>query len=242
MKRFFIVFLILSISVCSYSQNKTEEVKFNNIIAQAVLIGEKIELLDNELKIVDDISSLNGAIVDIVGVSDSLFNQSKDICDAFWYVKIKTKDKVGIVNGRQVYKIQDSNQDTIINVNGNIIKILTTSFLGMGVGYQGELLGCSVYQPILIKDSKNNYFGLVELIKNDYSKHASSDDEYPFFELRCDDGCWDKIESVVVEGTKIILKIHRRYQEGENDIEVLLNFEKGKYTAKYISFGKIKYE
>ena len=80
MKRYLIAVLILSISVCSYSQNKVKELKFNEVNAQAVLIGEKLELLDNELKTIDDISNLNGNIVDIIGVSDSLFNHSNDIC------------------------------------------------------------------------------------------------------------------------------------------------------------------
>ena len=242
MKRYLIALLMLSISVCSYSQNKVEVLKFNEINAQAVLIGEKLELLDNELKTIDDISSLNGNIVEILGISDSLFNQSKGICESFWYVKIRSSDKEGIINGRQVFEIQNSNQDTSFTVKGNKIEILTTEFLGMGVDYEGDLMGCPVDQPILIKDSKNNYFGLVDLIQNKYSKKASWDNEYPFFELRSDDGCKDRIDSIITEGRRIRLKIHRSYQEGENDYEVLISFEDGKYSAKYINFGEIKYE
>ncbi|MCK5845945.1 MAG: hypothetical protein KAG84_00785 [Bacteroidales bacterium] len=267
MKRFLIPIIILSIYACS-NPNKKEnkqqsireqniidsltnteildkkvyELKFKEVNGQAVLIGEKIELLDKNLKTIDNISKLSGKIVDIKGVSDSLFNKSKDICDAFWYVKIEIENIIGIVNGRQVFEIQNSNQDTIFIIDSTQIEILTTDFLGMGVDYEGDLMGCPVDQPILIKDTKNNYFGLVDLIQNEYSKKASWDNEYPFFEIRSDDGCYDKIESIIVDGTDIRLKIHRRWQEGENDFEVLLNFADNKYKAEYLNFGEIKYE
>lgn len=267
MKRFLIPIIILSICACSNPQRKenkpqnnqeenaidslinteildknANELKFKEVNGQAVLIGEKIELLDNNLKTIDDISNLTGKIVDIMGVSDSLFNNSKDICKAFWYVKIQSGNITGIVNGRQVFKIQNSNQDAIFKINSNQIEILTTDFLGMGVDYEGELMGCPVNQPVLIKDTENNYYGLVDLIQNEYSQKASWDNEYPFFEIRSDDGCYDMIESIIENGTGFRLKIHRRWQEGWNDYEVLLKFADNKYKAEYLNFGEIKYE
>ncbi len=218
------------------------ELNFKEVVGQAVLIGEKIELLDKNLKTIEDYSNLTGKIVNIKGISDSLFNNSEDICKSFWYVKIETENIKGIVNGRQVFEIQNSSQDTSFTIDSNHIEILTTDFLGMGVDYEGDLMGCPVDQPILIKDTKNNYFGLVDLIQNEYSKQASWDNKYPFFEIRSDDGCYDKIESIEIEGTDIRLKIHRRWQEGENDFEVLLKFEDNKYKAEYLNFGEIKYE
>jgi hypothetical protein len=267
MKKFLVLIIILNIYACSNPQkkenrehitqehnttdslNRTEthdkkvnELKFKEVNGQGVLIGEKIELLDKSLKTIDNISNLKGKIVSIRGVSDSLFNNSKDVCEAFWYVKIEADSITGIVNGRQVFEIQNSNQDTSFTNNGNQIEILTTDFLGMGVDYEGDLMGCPVDQPILIKDSKNNYFGLVDLIQNEYSKKASWDNEYPFFEIRSDDGCYDKIESIIANGTEIKLKIHRRWQEGENDFEVLLNFVDNKYKAEYLNFGEREYK
>ena len=267
MKRYLIQLIILNVFACSNPQDKETEQqnpqennivepeitqeniatkiegpKFKETNMQAVLIGNNIELLDNELKTIDNISNLSGDIIELTAVSDSLFNQSKDICDAFWYVKIKGADKEGIVNGRQVFKIVESKQDTSFTVNGNQIKILTTEFLGMGVNYQGELMGCPVDQPVLIRDTKNDFYGLIDLIPNEYSKKASWDNEYSFFELRSDDGAYDQIDSITTDGQKIRLKIHRSFQEGENDYEVLLSFDNDKYIAEYLNFGEVKYE
>lgn len=267
MKRLLLSIIIISLYACSNPKKKenieksiqekttiesltnietidknANQLNFREVVGQAVLIGEKIELLDKDLKTIEDISNLTGKIVTIKGISDSLFNNFEDICKSFWCVKIETENINGIVNGRQVFEIQNSKQDTSFTINGNHIEILTTDFLGMGVDYEGDLMGCSVDQPILIKDTKNNIFGLVELVQNEYSRQASWDNNYPFFEIRSDDGCYDKIESIIVDGNEIKLKIHRSWQEGVNDFEVLLNFVDNKYKAEYLNFGKRKYD
>ena len=251
MRKYFGLLLTLTIgfTACSQTGNKTNnqsdtnsEITFKKTKGQAILMGNMIKILDNNLNVKEEFSNIPPRIIEITGISDSLFNDTKEICNAFWYVKVQGEKINGIVNGRQVFEIQNSNQDTIFTVDGNQIEILTTDFLGMGVDYNGDLMGCPVDQPILIKDKKNNYFGLVDLIQNKYSKKASWDNEYPFFEIRSDDGCQDKIKTITVEGTNIKLKIHRVFQEGENDYEVLLKFENNKYKAEYLNFGEIKYE
>jgi hypothetical protein len=270
MKRYLIPIILLCFYACTDTQKKVskqttiqqpeqvdslikeevvkkdiEEIKFTKINEEAVLIGEKIQLLDYDLKVIADISNLNGKIVKLKSVTDSLFNQGNDFegfCKSFWYVEIQTDSIKGIVSGRQVFKIQNSSQDTSFTIGTNQIEILTTDFLGMGIDYEGDLMGCPVDQPILIKDRKNNYFGLVDLIQNEYSKKASWDNEYPFFEIRNDQGCYDKIESINEDGNGIRLKIHRSWQEGVNDFDVLLNFVGNKYKAEYLNFGERKYD
>ncbi len=251
MRKYFGLLVFLTIELAAYSQtgNKTtgqsdinSEITFKKTNGQAILLGNRIKILDNNLNVIEELSNIPPRIVEITGISDSLFNDTKEICNAFWYVKIQGEKIRGIANGRQVFEIQNSDQDTSFAIDRNLIEIHTTNFLGMGVDYNGDLMGCPVYQPILIKDKKNNYFGLVDLIKNEYSKKANWDNEYPFFEIRNDDGCQDKIKSITVDGEKIILKIHRVFQEGENDYEVLLKFENNKYVAEYLNFGEIKYE
>jgi hypothetical protein len=244
--------IIIGLKACSQTVNRTHfqsgkseissEIIFKKTKGQAILMGKSVQIFDDRLNVIEEINNIPPQIVDIIGISDSLFNNTKDICNAFWYVKVKGEKFNGIVNGRQVFEIQNSNQDTSFTVEGNKIEILTTDFLGMGVEYNGDLMGCPVDQPILIKDTKNNYFGLVDLIQNDYSKKASWDNEYSYFEIRSDDGCCDKIKSIIVDGSRITLKIHREFQEGENEYEVLLKYENNRYRAEYLNFGEIKYE
>lgn len=257
------LFLLLAFNICACSNStnkenvlstsvdnlKTKElnqkvpsVTFKNTEGQAILIGDKIELLDQDLKPIEDISNLSREIVEIKGVSDSLFNLTKEICNAYWYVRIKTGDKEGIVNGRQVYKIINSNQDTSILINGSRFEILTTEFFGMGVEYLGDLMGCPVDQPILIRDGINGFFGLVSVIQNDIYNEAVWNHDFSFFQLRNDDVSYDKIVSIIPTDSNIRLKIHRIFQEGENDYEVLLKFDHKKYTAEYLNYGEIKYE
>jgi len=258
MKKYFKLLVITAIGLitCSQTGNNANvqnykeiqhqsdiisEITFKKTKGQAILMGKSIKIYDNNLNVSEELSNMPPRIVDIIGISDSLFNDTKENCNAFWYVKVRGEKINGIVNGRQVFKIQNSNQDTCFTVVGNQIEILTTNFLGMGVYYNGDLMGCPVDQPILIKDKKNNYFGLVDLIHNEYSKKAIWNNKYPFFEIRNDDGCKDIIKSINIEGAKIIFKINRQFQEGENDYEVLLKFENGKYIAEYLNYGEVKY-
>jgi len=226
-------------------KNDIEELRFTKTNGKAILIGEKIELLDNNLKVIADISNLNGKVVSLKSVTDSLFNQGEDFesfCKSFWYVEIQSDSMQGIVSGRQVFKIQDLSPVEDFTINGNSIEFLRTDFFGMGVVYQGDLMGCPVDQPIVLKDSANDYYGLVDLVQNEFSKKASWGTAYAFFELRDDDGGHDEIDTLIIEGNKIRLRIHRGFQEGENDSDVLLSFENNKYTAEYLNFGEVSYE
>ncbi|MCB9033530.1 MAG: hypothetical protein H6553_06820 [Chitinophagales bacterium] len=257
MKTIFIILTVLYTSACSYTSKQQDKVQsdynynrvstidyidiiqYKAINEQAVLIGEEIKLLDENLNLVRNISALNGKIISLIGISDSLFNTSNDICNAFWYAKIQINDTIGVVNGRQVFRIEHSSQDTNITVNGNLIQILTTNFLGIGVEYNGDLVGCPAYQPVLIKDKKHNYFGLIDLIQSEYSKEVTRNSQYPYFELWNDDGAYDKIETITVEDdTNIRLLIHRTLQEGETTYEVHLKYINDKYIAKYLNFGR----
>jgi hypothetical protein len=157
-------------------------------------------------------------------------------------VRIKIGDKEGIVNGRYVFKLERSTQDTVFTMQGRKLEFLTTECLAMGVEYQGDLMGCPVDQPVIMKDDKNNFNGLIKVITNDYYKKAINNKDFPYFQLRNDEGYSDKIVAVKIIESGIKLSIHRGFQEGENDYDVLLKYDSGKYTAEYLSYGEIKYE
>jgi hypothetical protein len=237
MKKYFMLLVILSILSCSDTPSHTQDpfvVHFNSKESKAVLIGQKIDLLGVDTKPSADISHLNGRLVDLIGVSDSLYNiNTGDICDAFWYAKIKSDNIEGIVNGKHVYEINDSDQDTSFTVNGNSIDIFTTDFLSIGLDHEGDLVGCTIDQPIVIKDKKNNYFGLVDLIPNQYAKKINLKDISPFFEIKSDESCFDKIKSITIEKNNIRLGMHRSWLEEKSHYEVLLTFANNRYSAEY---------
>lgn len=251
-KTIFLLNLVIGIISCTNSANKLNVqnnksqaksiITFNNVKGQAILIGEPIYLMDTDLKVINDISNQTTKLVKVTGVSDSLFNNTKDKCNAFWYVKIKIADKEGIVNGRQVFMIEDSDQDTTLLINGKKLEFLTTKCLAMGVVYQGDLMSCPVDQPVIIKDEKNNYFGLISVIHNNYYKEAIQNQDFRYFQLRFDAGYFDKIVTITPQKSGYKLSIHRGFQEGENDYDVLLKYEKGNYKAEYLNYGKIRYE
>ncbi len=247
--------LIIGLTGCSNSESKTNrlinkdvknqtltKVNFKSIRCQAILIGDSIRFLDNNLNVVDDISEMTTKYVEITGISDTLFNDTKEICDAYWFVRIKFANKEGIVNGRQVFKIEESFQDTTFSIDGRNLQFLTTKCLAMGIEYQGDLMACPVDQPVIIKDGKNNFNGLINVISNDYYKKAIDNQDFQYFQLRNDDGYSDRIAAVTINESGIKLSIHRGFQEGENDYEVLLRYDQGKYTAEYLNYGEIKYE
>ncbi|MEL6561587.1 MAG: hypothetical protein AAFQ94_25590 [Bacteroidota bacterium] len=220
-----------------------EPLTFSDKIGRAVLLGEPIHLLNPDLENIMDISSLAGQIVKVTGISDSLMNQGigfEEFCKSFWYVKIQIDTLSGIVNGRNVFEINKSRQDTSFIIDNTRFEFFTTDFLGMGVEYDGDLMGCPVDQPILFKT--NNYEGLVELNINEFSKKASWDNDYPFFELKDDDGSYDRITSATLSNDSLVLNIRRDWQEGWNFFDVLIQSEDDTYTATYLNFGERFYE
>lgn len=174
-------------------------------------------------------------------MSDSLLFGFKGLCEAFHYVRIKYKGKEGIVDGRKVFRILDSAPAASLRTENNHIEIFPTEFFGVGIANHDGLTGCPVDQPVVIRDSANNYFGLIYQVKNEFAKKAGWGSAYPFFELKDDDGGHDNIDDFFTEGTKMKIKIRRGFQEGENQSDVSLHYENGKYTAEYLNFGEIMY-
>jgi hypothetical protein len=233
-----IVILLYLLTIVNYANAQAHQLKFNKLDAKAVLIGEQINLLSDNLESIKDISEYSEKIIQVLAVSDSLFVDQDDFCNSYWLVKIKIGEFTGIVNGRQVFKLLEGKTYW---PNDKKIEIFKTQFFGMGIDYDGELLGCPVDQPIILKDDERNYFGLVNLMPNELSGKARWDNTYQFFELRNDDGYNDEITSIEVKQSSYILKIHRNFMEGENDFKVKLQYEYKMYSAEFVHFGEIEY-
>ncbi|NHN26197.1 hypothetical protein FIA58_010960 [Flavobacterium jejuense] len=191
----------------------------------AVLIGDKIDILNNELQ--EETTLNESSIVEIVGISESQYQKTDDYCDAFRYVKIKTDSQNGIIDGRNVYQLTESKQDTSFNYKDKKFDFMTTSFYGIGVADDDGLTFCSkYYEPIVLNESGSNQPKLIEIIKNDFSKEASWSDDFKYFELMANDGAYDKIKMIEQTENGVVLTIKREFQEGWNEFQVQFTLSK----------------
>lgn len=231
MKRLIYLLAIIQFISCKQNNNKSElkqqkivenialdtafkpikNIEFKKVNAKGILLGGNIKLLDEHLNEIKDISSLNGQIIQITGVSASTYkaNPKDEYCQEFKYVKVKTKDMKGVVDGRKVYGFTKDEQSKAVNIEGNEISFTPTQYYGIGVSDDNGLTGCQIRSPVIFSDKNANYKGLVNMVKNEYVY-----DDYPYFELKADDGNYDEIIGMKQQDGKYILKVKRDYQEG----------------------------
>lgn len=205
---------------------------FKKIAGKAVLLGTDIQLLGEDYKAVKDISSLSGQFVEITEVGND-FNKQKpedDICTSFKYVKIKTKDFEGIVDGRKVYQLVQGEQGMSKNIDGNGVTLTATKNFGMDVFDEEGLTGCSIQTPAVFSDEKTGFIGLVKMKKNKFC-----DSDYPYFELRNDEGAGDQVKNIEKQGADYLLTIKTVYQEGGAILSVRIYRESnGDYKAEIL--------
>lgn len=214
-------------------KNKTTIV-FIKTSAKAVLLGTEIKLLDNNFKIVRDISNLNEQIVEVIAVTRSTYKQypKDEYCKELKYVKIKTKEFEGIVDGRKVYELVKCSQNKNYQTKDTKVDFTVTRHYGIGAATEDGITGCLIYTPIIFSDSKSNYQGLVKMVKN-----KLCDSDYPYFELKDDDGACDEITNFDCKDNKYFLTIKRGYQEGGAILLIQISKDKtGQYIAEIIDY------
>ena len=137
--------MILLIS-CGQQENKTNQattekvenlttdtsqtkITFCKVNGKGILLGNNIKLLDENFKEIKDISYLNEQFVDITEVSDKYhkLKPTDDYCQEFKYIKIKTKDFEGYVDGRKIYETIKHFQNKIVKIDFKLLK--TNKFL-----------------------------------------------------------------------------------------------------------------
>jgi hypothetical protein len=213
----------------------TNEIKitFYKVNGKGILLGESIKLLDKNFKEIKDISYLKEQFVDLIEVSEKYhkIKPTDDYCQEFKYIKIKTKDLEGFVDGRKVYEPIKHTQNKIVKIDNNDVSFIATSDFGIGVSDDEGLTGCSINTPVVFSDKSANYEGLLKMIKN-----KNYEDNYPYFELKDDAGANDEILSIEKQSDKYLLKIKRTYQEGGANllIEIYKN-KSGTFVAEIIN-------
>ncbi len=188
-----------------------KNIVFKKANTKGILLGNHIKLLDENQTEIKDISFLNEKIVLVLGSSNNYFKAkpTDKYCQEFKYVKIKFNDVEGYVNGRMVYELTHDEQNKAFKIDDNKLSFTPTNYYGIGVADDNGLTGCQTQNPVIFYDKNAQYEGLVKMIKNKYVY-----DDYPYFELKADDGCYDEIVSVKKQDEKYVLEIKRDFQEG----------------------------
>ena len=212
----------------------TTEIKitFYKVNGKGILLGDNIKLLDENFREIKDISYLNEQFVDVIEVSDKYhkIKPTDDYCQEFKYVKIKTKDLEGYVDGRKIYAPIKHIQNKVVKIDNNEVSFIATTYFGIGVSNDDGLTFCSVNTPVVFSDKSINYEGLVKMVKNKNYEY-----NYPYLELKDDDGANDEILSIDKQGDKYLLKIKRTYQEGGANLLVAVYKDKnGIFVAEII--------
>lgn len=204
-----------------------ESIKFKKVTSQGVLLSNKIMLLDDSLNSIKDISKYNKSFVEIIAVSEKMYNEADDYCKEFNYVKIKSEDFEGIINGRLIFEILDSTQ----NKKNDTISFSITSFLGVGPFQDNEVTDCIETAPTILIENKTGSKSLIYMIKN---KHYKS--SYDYFSLNSDSEIWDKILEIKKVDENFQLQIKTTWQDGGElfTVEISKN-SNGKYFAEILN-------
>ena len=97
-------------------------------------------------------------------------------------------------------------------------------------------LYCFSAKPIIFRDKKSNYEGLVELKSNKF--RVSEFDKY--FCLHDDDGTGDEVKKVELINNKYVLSILRGFQEGGAKMVVeIYKTELNKFIAEIVEFKEV---
>lgn len=216
------------------------EITFYKVNSTGILLGDNIKLLDKNFKEIKDITYLNEQFVDITEVSDKYhkLKPTDDYCQEFKYIKIKTTDFEGYVDGRKIYEQKENTQNKIIKIDENEVSVITTSYFGVGTSDDDGLTGCSINTPIVFFDKSANYKGLVRMVKNKYYES-----DYPYFELKNDDMASDEIINIDKQGNKYVISIRRVEQEGGANMKVTISTDKNqKFVAEIIEYKSLEEE
>ncbi len=230
---------INNVSISTSSQTYIETIKdeqFSNYQAKAVLIGQKIELFDENNKVIKDISNLNEKIVAVLAISDKInFHKNASDCNEYKWVKIKIDNEIGFVEGTYLYELFEHKQNQKKQIGTDEIEIILTKNMGQReFDETGDPLYCFSDKPIVFIDKASKYEGVIKTLKNKFSEN----NKY-YFEIADDDGAGDEIKTIEKINEQYILTIERHYQEGVGNLKVsIYKDNSGKFIAEITEFKR----
>ena len=232
-----------------YSPNIPDGVKdivFKREKGEAILMGDTIATYDKKGKFLEYRMDLDRKFVTIKAISELMYNDTQEYCDEYHFVKAELPNgEPLILDGRRVYKLQEKPFEKVFDAS-QAIRIYRTEYYGQPI-FTDELTGCgSPFDPVVLV-SIDGFKGLVTLEKNEIAHQVfnydhSSRGKVDFLEFCNDEGCGEKVQSVKKTSEGIVLKVHREFQEGYTDYEILLTKKEQGYKATYLNYPERKYD
>gem|GEM_PF-5386070 len=211
-----------------------KDVFFINKQEQAVLIGDSIQLLDNDLNPIQGLKE--GIFVKVIGVSSSLHRYSDAVCDGFNFVKISLGDTEGIIDGRKIYQLAD----TVVNLANQaskhgLILVKTKDYRQDIKEWDTELITCDfAIAPLVWIDPKTKQRGLFQLKKDPAFERITKQYEDRDFLQFDGDKVYDRIVETIVQPDGVLLKVKRSTNKEILRYEVLLSKTATGATAHYL--------
>ena len=222
------------------------DIVFKREKGEAILMGDTIATYDKKGKFLEYRMDLDRKFVTIKAISELMYNDTQEYCDEYHFVKAELPNgEPLILDGRRVYKLQEKPFEKVFDAS-QAIQIYRTEYYGQPI-FTDELTGCEApFDPVVLV-SIDGFKGLVTLEKNDLA-HEVVNYNHPlrrkvdFLEFCYSEGCGEKVQSAKKTSEGIVLKVHREFQEGYTDYEILLTKEEQGYKATYLNYPERKYD
>ena len=221
------------------------DIAFKREKGEAILMGDTIATYDKKGKFLEYRMDLDRKFVTIKAISELMYNDTQEYCNEYHFVKAELPNgEPLILDGRRVYKLLEKPFEKVFGAS-QAIRIYRTEYYGQPI-FTDELTGCgSPFDPVVLV-SIDGFKGLVTLEKNEIAHQVfndhSSRGKVDFLEFCNDEGCGEKVQSAKKTSEGIVLKVHREFQEGYTDYEILLTKEEQGYKATYLNYPERKYD
>ena len=223
-----------------------KDIVFKREKGEAILMGDTIATYDKKGKFLEYRMDLDRKFVTIKAISELMYNDTQEYCDEYHFVKAELPNgEPLILDGRRVYKLQEKPFEKVFDAS-QAIRIYRTEYYGQPI-FTDELTGCgSPFDPVVLV-SIDGFKGLVTLEKNEIAHQVFNYDhplrrKVDFLEFCNGDGCGDKVLNAALTSDGIVLKVHREFQEGYTDYEILLTKKEQGYKATYLNYPERKYD
>ena len=223
-----------------------KDIVFKREKGEAILMGDTIATYDKKGKFLEYRMDLDRKFVTIKAISELMYNDTQEYCNEYHFVKAELPNAEPLIlDGRRVYKLLEKPFEKVFDAS-QAIRIYRTEYYGQPI-FTDELTGCgSPFDPVVLV-SIDGFKGLVTLEKNEIAHQVfnydhSSRGKVDFLEFCNDEGCGEKVQSVKKTSEGIVLKVHREFQEGYTDYEILLTKEEQGYKATYLNYPERKYD